>query len=206
LLLIAGLIASGAVGGDTRAHASEPRPDFSVVWSGDLRLWDAMRAELTTCSALASAKGQFGDIVVHDNEFEKGAPVALEATAGLATEIVVCAREAAKRALQRPGVRWHVLTRAVRPSGVSRSFAVGRPAPVLPPLPRLLQEWTAPPTRARRNLRTLLPADVTIDADNCLLIPWTENLQQAFQLWMMSVLRVFPPWILRPFPPLVPCA
>ena len=183
-LLAAWIVGSGADSGSNRAHASQPRPDLSLFWSGDVHLWDAIRTELAPCSELASARGWFGDIVVHDNEFEQGAPVSVEVTAGLPAEVVFCARDTVKRALRGPGVHQHKMTRAVQTLAVSRSFAVGRPAPLLVPLPRLLQAWTAPPVRARRNLRTLLPTDVTIDADNCLLIPWTDNLQQAFQLWM----------------------
>jgi hypothetical protein len=190
----------GLVGfaGEVTAHASEPSASFTGFGAGDETLRAAMRGRLSACSDLAAARHVFGDAVVHLDEHNRSrVVVAIEVTTGLPTEIVRCAREKLASAVADVGGRYYVIEARIPRTGVSRDFALGTPRPLLPAADRLMAAWTAlPPERARRELRELVPADVAVDQDACIDIPWTRTVQEGFALWMNATgARVAERWI-----------
>ena len=147
---------------------------------------------------MAVASHVFGDAVVHFDEHDRSrAVVAIEVTTGLPAEIVRCARDRVARAVAEAAGRSYVIEARPPRTGGSRDFALGTARSLLPAADRLIAVWTGlPPGRARRALSELVPADVAIDKDACLNIPWTRTAQDGFALWMDATgARVAERWI-----------
>jgi hypothetical protein len=194
LLLTAALGASRSTDAAAQPHGVSPERERRRLIR---RLVEIARPDVDQCERQAARRSKTGDVVFNLRQDRHRVVVDARKTRGLDSEALACVKRALGRALRSDAEIRDTVADLLDAGAVDvgeDDVPVGRtPAPALPPVATLLSKWKpvvdrhAASTASSRELKAILPADVTVQPDGCLWLPNTVNVGRARDAWLETL-------------------